>query len=1248
MQLAVLGGSQLLGGMSLFKATVLGASIAGSMILNGNKKPQGKVNDVRVSSSSYGRGIPKVWGTMRVTGNCFWATDFREEKVYMTQKGKEKTGTKGKMKGKKGKAQPVYKYYANFAMGLAEGPIDDVLRIWADNNLIYNKLNPDDDHIVNVGFSRNNEDEDSGKGSQKSGAGKKGSGGNSGRFAFRFYNGSDSQKPDPFMESSRGEGQACPAYRDLAYLMFENFAVGDFGNRIPTITAEVTSKSVGSNMIKVFENMPPPPGGWYRGSSGPVQMQWANLCLVRNEFMSLGRRDSDRHIIWRFWNMDTRKEVRRIDFTGMLPQTCPHGQSEVINKLPIYKQTHTWGPDLAEDGFYGTTNNGDVCLQPPRGNYGPVVFVDPASGSLIKSWGVMGNILSDPYEGIFVPGGMFTTIGQGMDGQPETYNLIYETFGRIHIFNGEYNKVGVIHCGGRRTNYRTGAYGTKQAIFFTSTDYAGTSQFHFYSAPVEGPRMEVQPGDTMPTLTSSVASEIHFASWPSVAGSKGNTLVIHHMAYVAGVKAFCFIAGDVTASPYLVKMDPETGKVLWEKQIPGLGGPPGGFRGPSQYINTNSWNWFYGNRFVKVDWFNETVVIQPNERGVDRPAEYLGSYYWSERDAIITATTQTSDGYAAPVIIYQDRKKQAGVSLQKVAEDVAQAVGIDLSKINATDLATQEELNGYMYENPTEARQVLEELAQVYQFDCIEIDGMLVFKMRGQNSIKTIPEVMLGLVEGDTENQRLVETVQNQLELPERVSVTYFDPKNDYESGQQYFKRPTRPIPVASTREHYEVTFNMALLNDNAKSMAKRILYAAWSERTSYEFVLPRDYLTLDPSDVITLSLKDGRSIDCRITDITMGANLELQITAVNQLADSYRHNAVTAPPEGVVTQPGGSTYFAAPHIMDIPYIEDSHEETATNLGYYWAALAWNPGFNFGILQSSFEGSDWATEGMTQLDALWGYTKNVVPKPARGWNIEDDLTQITLIPGFDWNAAGTVFTWESIPDDQWPSDKNMIVIGEEVILFKDVVENADKTVTISRLIRGYRGSIDAAYAHTTGNNKWVLMNENAVKLASEDLTYLNKQQKYIINTGNLFSQYVGAKNLELKGGTERPLPPGDLRRVNNADGSVTFRWSYSTRVGGSLKSGTGSVPVGEDSLQFVFFLLKQPYDATTWDPDKASLWAYKSDILTSGQINVTNTILSAAGLTNKHDLHIVIHQISASVGWGFPLGAKIPYALIGV
>ena len=107
MQLAVgLGASAFGGGgIGLPQVALFGASVVGSFLGPGaDEKNSNRLNDLKVSSSAYGRGIPIVTGTMRVTGNCFWATDLIEKKRYINQKGKDITGKKKDSK----KGTPVY------------------------------------------------------------------------------------------------------------------------------------------------------------------------------------------------------------------------------------------------------------------------------------------------------------------------------------------------------------------------------------------------------------------------------------------------------------------------------------------------------------------------------------------------------------------------------------------------------------------------------------------------------------------------------------------------------------------------------------------------------------------------------------------------------------------------------------------------------------------------------------------------------------------------------------------------------------------------------------------------------------------------------------------------------------------------------------------------------------------------------------------------------------------------------------
>ena len=78
-----------------------------------------KLLTFRVSTSAAGIAIPIVFGTQRIGGNMIWAGDFASSQ--------QSSGGKGK-----GGSQNVYSI--SFAMGLCEGPIAGIGKVWADKD----------------------------------------------------------------------------------------------------------------------------------------------------------------------------------------------------------------------------------------------------------------------------------------------------------------------------------------------------------------------------------------------------------------------------------------------------------------------------------------------------------------------------------------------------------------------------------------------------------------------------------------------------------------------------------------------------------------------------------------------------------------------------------------------------------------------------------------------------------------------------------------------------------------------------------------------------------------------------------------------------------------------------------------------------------------------------------------------------------------------------------------------------------
>ena len=53
-----------------------------------------------------------------------------------------------------------------------------------------------------------------------------------------FYQGTDTQAPDSIIQSVEGAAKT-PAFRDTCYIVFEDFELADYSNRIPQVTAEI-------------------------------------------------------------------------------------------------------------------------------------------------------------------------------------------------------------------------------------------------------------------------------------------------------------------------------------------------------------------------------------------------------------------------------------------------------------------------------------------------------------------------------------------------------------------------------------------------------------------------------------------------------------------------------------------------------------------------------------------------------------------------------------------------------------------------------------------------------------------------------------------------------------------------------------------------------------------------------------------------------------------------------------------------
>lgn len=198
---AVVGGVAgfFLGGpLGALQGAALGAGIGAALDPPKGPTVEGpRLSDLSIQTSTYGSFMPRFYGTAPAHGNVFWLEGGKLKEVVR----KEKSGGKG---GGGGATTKTYTYYATFAIGLGEGPIAGIRRIWCRDKLIYNAGSGNLETII---------------ASNKAAKG------------WRLYRGTDSQMPDPRIEAEKGVGNT-PAYRGTAYIVFYDFELTNYNNSV--------------------------------------------------------------------------------------------------------------------------------------------------------------------------------------------------------------------------------------------------------------------------------------------------------------------------------------------------------------------------------------------------------------------------------------------------------------------------------------------------------------------------------------------------------------------------------------------------------------------------------------------------------------------------------------------------------------------------------------------------------------------------------------------------------------------------------------------------------------------------------------------------------------------------------------------------------------------------------------------------------------------------------------------------------
>lgn len=662
-----------------------------------------RLDDLSVTSSTYGSARSLGYGTLRMAGNLIWVSGNQIQEI------KARGG-----KGGGNKSESPYRYVATFAIAFGEGEAEDVLRIWADGKLIFDKRSA---NITNSKTGLN----------------------------YRFYPGSTTQMPDSSYVADVGPEKAS-AFRGTVYLVFERLELADFGNRIPNITAEITYKKSPLSLVKVstllgFQDLDEYTTAW--AGFDPLRGYGYLLDAI---FPSGGPRN-----------------FKALTFTGLRKIQLHSTEMVEIDQRPSWLALNQRpyppleGPD---NDYYQWINAGPVYVTKSgaiiagiRGRFGtvkPIASFDPNSLVRIGQYGGL-----DGYFYGFTQNGSWTVnrlaeislIGYtrrwdylllsdnwanlGLVQSPSLSYVWSENTGTLISPSYTYNVVGGF------TGTMFGEGWAVQGPFIPSVGPA----FRLKKIKVEGLTEIGYSPQTTQLLTKVTSEDYHtFVATEVFPGSPGWRSFASVLAYSVSDNTLIISAmPEPVSGPaylYLFKWDVESKQVLWISE-PLVGAPSlSRFVVISQTVEGNTLGFVISGNGWLVDLNSGRFLVKESYNVLTAANAQVGHYDPASETFYTTTTLALSNGQGEGIARFYFRKGDGlGVSLASIVQDICLRSGLRPHQFDVSDLSNTL-VPGYMVGNQSTARSIIDNLRSVFLFDGVESDFQLKFRLRGKEPIR--------------------------------------------------------------------------------------------------------------------------------------------------------------------------------------------------------------------------------------------------------------------------------------------------------------------------------------------------------------------------------------------------------------------------------------------------------------------------------------------------------------------------------
>lgn len=540
-------------------------------------------------------------------------------------------------------------------------------------------------------------------------------------------------------------------------------------------------------------------------------------------------------------------------------------------------------------------------------------------------------------------------------------------------------------------------------------------------------------------------------------------------------------------------------------------------------------------------------------------------------------------------------------------------------------LGAQGPVDGFLVQGPQALSKMLQPLMIALDVVEQEIGASLRFFFRQNATVIDLDADYLAAIPEGSDAPRNPAEIADlpDLPIPREVNVRYFDVETDLQWGSQ------RDRPVGATSDNIfsiELPVNLNGGGAQARSIARRIAWTSRQDRRSVRMSLPMRFAHILENDIVRVVMF-GRVWELLVHRVDRGENFIIDIEATEEDRSVLQQPGVAESPILVTEQ----LHFPAPVHRD----EEPGYGTGPSPGpspgpgpvpvptpglTTWHVQQ-DPEAFFGsvtLYRAPADDDDLMTEvGIIQTESTVGFTLTALG----GGVIPGIVDEVNTLDVELYNDL----VLETITEGEFYNGINRMIIGDEIIGFRDVTNIGQRRYRLSHLFRGLWATEGAIDVHTSAERA-ILLDAQGSNAGAFPLPHSVLGQTIYLKSvpAGLTLGDVDARAFDTEKGGLDPHPPivtGVTR--DHSTGDILIEWKRRTKLVTRL-FGAAAVP-----LEWI----SEEYEIDIIDPD-TGLVAETITVTGTESVEYTKAEQDAAGITAGLAFTVKVYQVNETLSPG--------------